>query len=125
MARGMEVVTATLQMAKDNIRPGVPTGDVFEMVKESLDGADLGAKLERRTAYSIGIAFAPDWGEGHIISITRGEKRPFQVGMTFHLIPGVRVPGVGAINCSDTILVPAAGSEPLPGRVVHNPFAKK
>jgi Xaa-Pro dipeptidase len=94
------------------------------MVKESLDGADLGAKLERRTAYSIGIAFAPDWGEGHIISITRGEKRPFQVGMTFHLIPGVRVPGVGAINCSDTILVTENGCETLTGGVEHRLFVK-
>ncbi|MEE9247551.1 MAG: Xaa-Pro peptidase family protein [Dehalococcoidia bacterium] len=124
MVRGMEVVTGTLQMAKDNIRPGVPTGDVFEMVKESLDGADLGAKLERRTAYSIGIAFAPDWGEGHIISITRGEKRPFQVGMTFHLIPGVRVPGVGAINCSDTILVTEDGCETLTDGVERKLFVK-
>ncbi|MFQ5874571.1 MAG: M24 family metallopeptidase, partial [Dehalococcoidia bacterium] len=124
MVRGMEVVIDTLAKAKASIKPGVPAGQVFELVKESLDGANLGSKLERRTAYSIGVAFAPDWGEGHIISITRGEKRPLQSGMTFHLIPGVRVPGLGAINCSDTILVTEDGCETLTDGVERKLYVK-
>ena len=124
MVRGMEVVTSTLQMAKDNIKPGVVAEDVFEMVRDSLDSANLGAKLERRAAYSIGAAFAPDWGEGHIISIARGEKRHLQSGMVFHLIPGVRVPNLGGILCSDTVLVTETGCETLTGGVDQKLFVK-
>ncbi len=124
MLRGMEVVVDTLAKAKSCIKPGVAAGDVFEVVRESLDGANLGSKLERRAAYSIGIAFAPDWGEGHIISITKGETRSLQAGMTFHLIPGVRVPGVGSIACSDTILVTEDGCETLTQGVERKLFVK-
>ena len=124
MVRGMDVVTDTLRKAKEKIRPGVVAGDLFEEIKEMLDSADLGAKLERRAAYSIGIAFAPDWGEGHIISITRGEERPLQAGMAFHLIPGVRVPGFGGILCSDTVLVTEDGCETLTGGVEQKLFVK-
>ena len=45
--------------------------------------AGLGVTMDHRTAYSIGIGFAPDWGEGQIISINQGEHRPLQTGMTF------------------------------------------
>ena len=124
MSRGMDVVTDTLAKAKEKIKPGVVAGELFEEIKEMLDSAELGAKLERREAYSIGVAFAPDWGEGHILSIMRGEERQLQAGMAFHLIPGVRVVGLGGILCSDTVLVTEDGCETLTGGVEQKLFVK-
>ena len=40
----------------------------------------MGVELTHRAAYSIGIAFAPDWGEGHIISMNEGEYRELKAG---------------------------------------------
>ena len=124
MFRGMDVVTDTLAKAKEKIKPGVVAGELFEEIKEMLDSAELGAKLERRAAYSIGIAFAPDWGEGHILSIMRGEERQLRAGMAFHLIPGVRVVGLGGILCSDTVLVTEDGCETLTDGVEQKLFVK-
>ena len=44
--------------------------------------------------------------------------------MAFHVIPGVRVPGVGGILCSDTVLVTETGCETLTGGVEQKLFVK-
>ena len=85
----------------------------------------LGIRKENRTAYSMGIAFPPDWGEGHILSFHKGEQRPLQAGMTFHLVNGVRVPGLGhKVSCTDTILVTEDGCETLTDRLERKLYAR-
>ena len=66
-----------------------------------------------RSAYSIGIAFAPDWGEGHIMSIRHEDPRVLQPNMTFHNIPWVQIPGRGGVGMSETIRVTENGCELL------------
>jgi Xaa-Pro dipeptidase len=66
-----------------------------------------------RVAYSIGLNFPPDWGEGQIMSLQSGEKRTLQPGMTFHVIPALFVPGVGATICTETVVVTETGVESL------------
>ena len=88
----------------------------------------VGSKRNSPAAYSIGIAFAPDWGEGHIISMTEGETRPLQAGMTFHLLAGhVALQGLDgvkrAVN-SDTILVTEYGCETLTDGLEHKLWVK-
>ena len=84
------------------------------------------SRRNSRTAYSIGIAFAPDWGEGHILSMMQGEERLLEAGMTFHLLAGhVVLPGLGRVKrscCSDTILVTEDGCETLTGGVEHKVY---
>lgn len=123
--RVMEAVTDSLQKAKSFIKPGVKAGDVFEVVREHVESANVGYKMDRRAAYSIGIAFAPDWGEGHILSFFRGDQRILRAGMTFHLIgAGVRIPGVGKVECTDSILITPGGCETLTDGMERKLFVK-
>ncbi|MCZ6538548.1 MAG: Xaa-Pro peptidase family protein [Chloroflexi bacterium] len=113
--RAGEVATTALETVKSQIRPGVPANDVFEAGRAVIDDADIGYRQGRRIAYGIGIAFPPGWDEGDIFSINRDEQRPLQAGMSFHLITTMRLKGVGAIGCSDTVLINENGVETLTG----------
>jgi Xaa-Pro dipeptidase len=117
LLKGLEVNSGALQLAKDQIKPGVEIAHVFGNVKRAIDEADVPYSQGRRIAYGIGTAFPPDWGEGHIISINADEHREFQLGMVFHIITTMRLPGIGAIGCSDTVAVTESGSETLTARV--------
>ena len=75
----------------------------------------VGGTQLTRSAYSIGIAFPPDWGEGHIMSIRHEDPRVLEPNMTFHNIPWVQIPGVGGIGFSETIRVTEDGCEVLTG----------
>ncbi len=124
MLRTAETVIEALKTAKSHIKPGVKAGDVYEAVQRTLFEG-LGVRKENRTGYSMGIAFPPDWGEGHILSFHRGEQRPLQAGMTFHLVNGVRVPGLGhKVSCTDTILVTEDGCETLTDRLERKLYAR-
>ena len=129
LLRGMEIGNAIMGEAKAAIRPGVPTGDIHTLVQDRLrEAAGETAQRNSRTAYSIGIAFAPDWGEGHILSMTRGETRPLEAGMTFHLLAGhVVLTGMEPVKrscCSDTVLVTDKGCETLTDGVEHKVYVK-
>ena len=129
LLRGMETGNAIMRETKAAIRPGVPAGDVHTLVQERLrEAAGEAAQRNSRTAYSIGIAFAPDWGEGHILSMTQGELRPLEAGMTFHLLAGhVVLSGMEQIKrscCSDTVLVTEEGCETLTDGVEHKVYVK-
>ena len=69
--------------------------------------------MDHRTAYSIGIGFAPDWGEGQIISIRKGEARALEENMTFHLVPGCIISGELGLTTSASVRVTATGCEVL------------
>jgi Xaa-Pro dipeptidase len=111
--RAAAVNSDALRLGKAAMRPGVPASQVFAVVRDRINDANIGYRQGRRAAYAIGIAFPPGWDEGHIISINVHEERPLQAGMVFHLITTMRIPAIGAIGCSDTVLVTADGSETL------------
>lgn len=117
LRKGFEVNSDALRLAKEQIRPGVEVAEAFRAAKVRIDDADVPYTQGRRIAYGIGLAFPPDWGEGHIISINGNEHREFKPGMTFHVITTMRLPGLGAIGCSDTVAVTADGCETLTGGV--------
>lgn len=102
-----------LKQAKAMIKPGETVSEVFDEVKQLVDGAGVGYNQSRRIAYSIGIAFPPGWDEGNIISINANEHRKFEAGMTFHLLATMHRPEFGGLGFSDTILVTHRGVETL------------
>ena len=111
--KAAEVGIETLEMAKDFIKPGIRCGDVHALIQGNIS-TKLGiGKSPVRAGYSIGIAFAPDWGEGQIISFYMDDPRTLKAGMTFHLIPAVKIPKHGVFTTSDTIAVNANGCETL------------
>ena len=124
MIEATEVVVTALEETIDFIEPGVTAHDAHEFCRCIIADADLGVTLEHRAAYSIGIAFAPDWGEGHIISMTDGEHRPLQPGMTFHLIPHVVIPGLASVGVSETVHVTDTGCESLTAGVETKLFVR-
>lgn len=113
LGRANETNTDALRMAKAAIRPGVKARTVFEIARDRIAAGDVGYRQGRRVAYGIGIGFPPRWDEGHIMSINDGEERTLSAGMTFHLITTMRIRGLGAVGCSDTVLVTETGCETL------------
>ena len=108
-----QVATKALQVTKDTMKEGVPAKMVFEAGSSVINEANIDYKQGRRIAYGIGTAFPPGWDEGDIFSINSDEPRLLVAGMCFHLITTMRVPGLGAIGCSDTVLVTKDGVETL------------
>jgi len=111
--RATEVCIASLNAALDAIKPGVTAGEVDEACRGTIERAGMYEQFRKRTGYSIGAAFAPDWGEGHIMSLQRDDERVLLPGMVFHIPPALRVPNRYGVGFSETILVTETGCEVL------------
>ena len=97
----------------DTIRPGIISEEVDKVGRDIIKRAGFGKHHNHRLGYSIGLNQPPDWGEGQIMSIRRGEKRMLQTNMTFHLVPGCLIAGeIGIVN-SATVRVTKTGCEIL------------
>lgn len=95
----------------DGLRPGVRLGDLHRGSLAVF--ARHGLALAHRSGYSVGVNYAPDWGEGDLLSIVETEDRAVAEGMVFHLVPGVYVPGRHAVVISETVAVGSSGAERL------------
>ncbi|MCH8102823.1 MAG: aminopeptidase P family protein [Chloroflexi bacterium] len=124
LRKGFEVNSDALRLAKEKIKPGIEVAEAFKAAKDRIDRADVEYTQGRRIAYGIGLAFPPDWGEGHIISMTEGEQRELRAGMTFHVIPSVFIPGLTAVGVTETILVTETGCESLTPNIERKLFSK-
>jgi Xaa-Pro dipeptidase len=111
--RMSETIVAALDAAIAAIRPGVTSGSVDAACREVLEQAGYEPYFRKRTGYSVGVAFAPDWGEGHITSLRRDDPTVLEPGMVFHIPPALRVPGEYGVGFSETVLVTGSGSEVL------------
>ena len=100
---------ASLELLIDNIRPGVTASELHCISAENFRRSGL--SVGHRSGYSVGVNYAPDWGEGSLLSIMDGEQRQLQEGMVFHLVPGIYVPGTCAVVISETVAVTAHGCE--------------
>jgi len=110
---GEKVCMDAMQATMAAIKPGVPASSIDKIAREIIKKGAPDAEQAARTAYSIGIGFPPDWGEGHILSMVRGHDRLLEENMTFHLIPWVQVPGFGGVGITETIVVTENGCRPL------------
>lgn len=106
-----QVIIDGLNAAIDTIEPGVTAGEVDDACRGTIARGGYGEYFLYRTGYSIGIAFPPDWGEGHILSLRAGDPTVLQPGMTFHMPPSALMYGVGGIGFSETVLVTETGCE--------------
>jgi Xaa-Pro dipeptidase len=102
-------VVESLELLIDCVRPGAVADDVHRRSVESF--ARHGYTVGHRSGYSVGVNYAPDWGEGNLFSIVEGETRPFEAGMVFHLVPGIYVPPEVVVVISETVVVTEAGAE--------------
>ncbi|MGB3492698.1 MAG: M24 family metallopeptidase [Elainellaceae cyanobacterium] len=105
------IVLEAVQASIDTIKPGITAAKADAVNRSIIASNSIGAGQATRSGYSIGIGFAPDWGEGHILSLQPTETRLLEPNMTFHLIPWIQIPGVGVMALSETIRVTQTGCE--------------
>ena len=91
------------------LRPGRTCADVHDAVQAVIDAAGCTEAYRKRSGYSIGIAFAPDWGEGNILSLYRGVDVAIEPGMVFHVPITLRDYGRFTVAVSETVEVTARG----------------
>lgn len=113
LARLSSLVIDAIDAMIAAMRPGVAAGDVDRAGRGLVEKAGLGPRWMHRGGYSLGVSFPPGLGEGHIMDLKPGDRRPLRAGMVFHLVPIVLVPGVGAIGCTETVAVTRDGAEVL------------
>ena len=94
-----------LEVAIEHLRPGNTCADVHNAVQAVIDRHGYTAGFRKRTGYSMGISFAPDWGEGNILSLYRGVDVPLEPGMVFHVPITLREYNRFTVAVSDTVLV--------------------
>jgi Xaa-Pro dipeptidase len=108
-----KVCQEALAAALDAIWPGAPCEAPHLACQRVIDRAGYTDNFRKRTGYSIGISFAPDWGEGSILSLYTGVTTPLQPGMTFHIPPALRIYGEFTVGVSETVVVTESGYRSL------------
>lgn len=98
-----------LEAALDKVRPGTTCADVHNACQAVIDRHGFTENFRKRTGYSIGTAFAPDWGEGALLSLYTGVERELEPGMAFHIPPALRRYGAFTVGVSETVIVTDAG----------------
>ena len=101
-----------LEAAIEKLRPGNTCADVHNAVQAVVDRNGYTAGYRKRTGYSMGISFAPDWGEGNILSLFRGVDVPLEPGMVFHVPITLRDYNKFTVAVSDTVMVTDKGARP-------------
>jgi Xaa-Pro dipeptidase len=107
-----EVSRNALENMLEAIRPGRPLGEVWDVWSKTVTEGGFEGRF-KRTGYSIGVNFPPDWGEGHILSFKRGETQALRPNMTFHIPSIIKVFGFADVGTSETIRVTDSGCEIL------------
>ena len=102
-----------LQAALDALKPGATCADVHAACQAVIDKHGYTDAFKKRTGYSTGISFAPDWGEGNVLSLFRGVERVIEPGMAFHIPPALRDYGVFTVGVSETAIVTESGCRTL------------
>ena len=109
----LDVCQEGLAAALGQLRPGRTCAQVHEAVQAVIDRHGYTAGYRKRTGYSIGISFAPDWGEGNILSLYRGVDVALEPGMVFHVPITLREYAQWTVAVSETVVVTPGEPETL------------
>jgi Xaa-Pro dipeptidase len=93
------------------IRPGARSEEVQAACQEVIDRRGYEPNFRKRIGYSLGIGFAPGWGEGHIMDLKHHDSRELRPGMVFHVVPALRQNGEYGVGLSETVTVTEKGVE--------------
>ncbi len=113
MREAEALIQEAVQACMAAMKPGVTAGEIDALSRGVFARNSFGATQTTRSGYSIGIAYSPDWGEGHILSLQPDDPGVLEENMTFHLIPWIQIPGKAGIGLSETVRVTPAGAESL------------
>jgi Xaa-Pro dipeptidase len=106
-----DAAVAGLEAAIQAIKPGATSGEVDAANSEAIARAGFGAFHHHRTGYSLGLAYPPGSGEGHIIDLKHGDERTLAPGMVFHLVPHLDEAGVIGVGVDETVVVTENGRD--------------
>ncbi len=109
----MDCILEGLEAALDALRPGNTCADVHNACQAVIDRCGYTENFMKRTGYSVGISFAPDWGEGNVLCLYTGIDREIVPGMVFHIPPALRIYGEFTVGVSETAIVTEMGCETL------------
>lgn len=109
----MDAFGRALDTAIETIAPGVTGDEVDAACRSIIDEAGYGSYSPHRTGYSLGIAFPPGWGEGHLVSLGPGDETTLEPNMVFHVPRVAFLPEIGAVGLSATLRVTEDGCEVL------------
>jgi Xaa-Pro dipeptidase len=111
--RRAKVVAEALTAAIEAIKPGARSGDVDAACRGVIERAGYGHFFRHRTGYSLGVAFPPGWGEGHIFDLKPEDASELVPDTVFHLVPILHDPDNHGVGMSETVLVTESGCEVL------------
>jgi Xaa-Pro aminopeptidase len=108
-----KVVLEAIDTALEVMKPGVIIADADNAIRNVTKKIKAtGGKMVSRSGYSIGIAFAPSWDEGHIVSINNDNNQPLKENMTLHMIPWVHgIEGKHVMTISETVQITSNGAK--------------
>nr|WP_321463051.1 Xaa-Pro peptidase family protein [uncultured Cohaesibacter sp.] len=109
----MDCALKALEKALEAIRPGISCAEPHLAAQKVIDDLGYTAAFRKRIGYSMGVAFAPDWGEGGILSLFSGIEQEIRPGMVFHLPATLRSYGVWTVGASETVIVTEHGIDIL------------
>jgi Xaa-Pro dipeptidase len=122
VAKMAEASIRGLEVAIEAIKPERTSAEVDSDVREEVTRLGLGDTFRHRTAYSIGIAFPPTWGE-EIAHIREKDKMVLKPGMVFHVILSLRTLEFGGVGFSESVAVTKDKAEVL-GKFERRLFVK-
>ena len=108
--RADQALTQALEAGIASARPGNTCADVARTINQVLDHAGF-SRQGARCGYPIGLSYPPDWGE-RTMSLRDSDKTILQVGMTFHLMPGLWFDDWG-LETTESIVITKYGAETL------------
>lgn len=109
-----QLVVEAVSVMCERMRPGTTAASVDRAAREVLRRHSGAGALVTRSGYSIGIAFAPSWDEGYMLSLKPGEHTVLRENMTFHIIPWLfGLDGDKVMGISETVRVTPSGAERL------------
>ena len=107
------VCQEALNAAMEALKPGNLCSDPHEAAQAVIDRAGATEGFRKRTGYSIGISFAPDWGEGNIMHLNKGYDVELVPGMVFHVPITLRDYAKFTVAISETIAITQTGCRAL------------
>lgn len=111
--RADSAIREGLHASLELMRPGATSDEVDRACREVMAKRGFEQYHGLRLGYHIGIGYPPTWVGRGTFSLNKGGSQKLTAGMVFHVIPSLRIPGVGGLGTSETVLVTDDGAEVL------------
>jgi Xaa-Pro dipeptidase len=109
----MAICDEALNLLIATLKPGLNCFEAHAICQGIIDKAGYTNNFLKRAGYSMGISFAPDWGEGNVLSLYEGVNVRIMEGMIFHVPITLRKYGVFTVGVSEMVIVTANGCRTL------------